>query len=154
MTIEITGLRDGDYADWRRLFEGYATFYKRVMTDAIAETVWGWLHDPTHVLTCLAARGADGRMVGFAHIREMPRPSTGSYAGFLDDLFVDPALRGTGVVDALFEGIRELALEQGWSMVRWMTADDNYRARGVYDRVGRKTSWNLYEMDCTPAQPG
>jgi hypothetical protein len=30
--------------------------------------------------------------------------------------------------------------------MRWITADDNYRARTLYDRIGKKALWNLYEM--------
>ena len=29
---------------------------------------------------------------------------------------------------------------------RWITADDNYRARTLYDRVAKKTAWNTYEI--------
>ena len=42
--------------------------------------------------------------------------------------------------------LAEVARARGWSVVRWITADDNYRARTLYDRVARKTSWNLYEL--------
>ena len=36
--------------------------------------------------------------------------------------------------------------ERGWSDVRWITSDDNYRARGFYDRVGRRTMMLTYEI--------
>ena len=58
-------------------------------------------------------------------------------AGYLDDLFVDPDARGSGAVDALFAEINRLALERNWAVVRWTTADDNYRARAVYDKRAR-----------------
>ncbi|MBV8654182.1 MAG: GNAT family N-acetyltransferase, partial [Alphaproteobacteria bacterium] len=45
-----------DKADWRRLYEGYATFYKMPMTDAIADRVWSWINDPAHNLEALVAR--------------------------------------------------------------------------------------------------
>ena len=67
-------------------------------------------------------------------------------AGYLDDLFVEPAMRGTGVVEALFAAIDATAAEHGWSIVRWRTADDNYRARTAYDRVATRTGWITYEM--------
>ncbi len=37
-----------DQAGWRRLYDGYATFYKRPMNDQMADRVWGWIHDPAH----------------------------------------------------------------------------------------------------------
>lgn len=139
--------RAEDYGDWRRLYEAYATFYKRPMDDAIAGRVWGWIHDPAQVLEALVARTAQGRLVGLAHFRAMPRPLTGSMAGFLDDLFVDPTCRGTGTADRLITAVADLGRARGWTIIRWLTADDNYRARGVYDRLATRTGWITYQID-------
>lgn len=145
--ITIGPLRPEDKADWRRLYDGYVVFYKRQPNDEVAETVWRWLHDPAHVLEALVARDQSGRVVGLAHFRPMPRPSTGTTAGFLDDLFVDPEHRGAGVADRLIGRMKELAKERGWTVIRWLTADDNYRARGVYDRWATRTMWITYQID-------
>jgi hypothetical protein len=66
----------------------------------------------------------------FAHYRTFPRPLSATTGCFLDDLFVDPATRGAGAVDALLAELRRLAREHGWSVVRWITADYNHRAPG------------------------
>jgi GNAT superfamily N-acetyltransferase len=145
--ITIGAPREQDFAGWRRLYEGYATFYKRPMNDEIAGTVWRWLLDPAHPLEALLARTSEGRVVGLAHFRPMPRPLTGTMAGFLDDLFVDPERRGSGVADRLLEAIAEAGRARGWTLIRWLTADDNYRARGVYDRHATRTMWITYQMD-------
>ncbi len=139
-----------DYTDWRLLYEGYARFYKMPMNDAIAGTVWGWLLNPAHELEALLARAGDGRVVGLAHFRPMPRPLTGTTAGFLDDLFVEPRLRGRRVADRLIEAMADLARARGWTLIRWLTGDDNYRARGVYDRHAMRTMWITYQMDLPP----
>lgn len=144
--IIIAPPRPQDYAGWRPLYGGYATFYNMPMDDEIAGRVWGWLLDPQHVLEALLARDGD-RVVGLAHFRAMPRPLTGSTAGFLDDLFVDPRLRGRRVADALIEAMAALGRERGWALIRWLTADNNYRARGVYDRLAKRTMWITYQMD-------
>ncbi|HZS85567.1 MAG TPA: GNAT family N-acetyltransferase [Stellaceae bacterium] len=136
-----------DKPDWRRLYEGYATFYKMPMTDAIADRVWSWIQDPGHVLEALVVRTAAGRVVGLAHFRAMPRPLTGTTAGFLDDLFVDPEFRGGRVGERLLLALRDLARERGWTVIRWLTADDNFRARTLYDRVAKRTMWITYQMD-------
>jgi ribosomal protein S18 acetylase RimI-like enzyme len=147
--IAIGPPRAADFEDWRRLFDGYCTFYKRKMTDEIASTVWRWLNDPSHVLEALFARTGDGRVIGIAHFRETPRPSTGSMGGFLDDLFVDPAFRGYRIADRLIETMCATGRERGWTMIRWRTADNNYRARGVYDRLATRSMWITYEIDLT-----
>jgi ribosomal protein S18 acetylase RimI-like enzyme len=49
------------------------------------------------------------------------------------------------VADALIDHLATMARERGWSVVRWITADDNYRGRGVYDRVAKRTMWITYD---------
>jgi GNAT superfamily N-acetyltransferase len=136
-----------DKAGWRRLYDGYTAFYKMPTNDEIADRVWGWINDPAHSVEALVARAHEGRVVGLAHFRSMPRPLNGSVAGFLDDLFVDPAFRGGRVADRLIAAVAALGRERGWTVVRWLTADDNYRARGVYDRHAKRTMWITYQMD-------
>jgi len=81
-----------------------------------------------------------------AHLREWVRPLRGVKCGYLDDLFVDPQHRGSGIVDALYDAMRALAAERRWPVIRWTTADDNYRARAVYDRLATRTLWITYDM--------
>ena len=145
MHVEIVTLAAEHHGRWRTLFQGYADFYGRPSDDAHKDRVWGWLMDPAHELEGYVAL-VDGEPVGLAHVRRMPSPVRGEDIGFLDDLFVDPAARGHRVGEALLDFVAALAAERGWPVVRWITGDDNYRARTLYDRVARKTSWNLYEM--------
>lgn len=56
------------------------------------------------------------------------------------------AARRAGVGEALLARLGEIAAERGWRCVRWITAEDNCRARTLYDRVAAKTGWNMYEM--------
>jgi GNAT superfamily N-acetyltransferase len=86
-----------------------------------------------------------GRAVGLAHYRPYARPLRGGYGGFLDDLFVDPAMRGKRIADALIEAVAAIGREKGWGLIRWITADDNYRGRGVYDRLATRTMWITYD---------
>jgi GNAT superfamily N-acetyltransferase len=132
-------------ADWRRLYDGYAAFYKRAMTDEIAGNVWRWINDPAHELEGAIAL-LDGKPVGLMHYRRMPSPLRGADIGFLDDMFITPEARGTGVAKAMFDHLAAVARARGWELVRWITADDNYRARSLYDRVAKKAGWNTYEM--------
>ncbi|UUX50398.1 GNAT family N-acetyltransferase [Nisaea acidiphila] len=149
-SVRVVPVAERHKQDWRRLYDGYAAFYKVPMTDEIAGAVWGWLHDPAHVMNCLIAEDEDGKAIGLAHIRAMPRPLSGAECGFLDDLFVDPDARGKGVFEALFAAMDEMAQKNGWAMVRWLTQEFNYRGRSAYDRIATKTPFILYQRD-TPA---
>lgn len=149
-TVEIRKAAADDFTDWCELYHGYARFYKVPMNDQILQTVWGWIHNPDHPTECLLAfvDGAD-KPSGLAHIRAMPSPLRGSEVGFLDDLFVNPDARGEKIGQHLFEALGDLARAKGWPIVRWITADDNYRARGLYDQLSSKTMWNTYQMEIT-----
>jgi GNAT superfamily N-acetyltransferase len=133
-------------ADWERLYAGYAAFYRVAQTDAMRERVWSWITDPAHEVKALVAEDADGTAIGLAHYREFARPLMAATGGFLDDLFVDPAQRGRRVADALIEAVAEIGRQRGWGVIRWITADDNYRGRGVYDRLATRTMWVTYDL--------
>lgn len=144
--VVVEPVRPEHRAEWDRLYAGYAEFYEVAQTPAMRDTVWAWLHDPSHEVDGFVAV-VDGAPVGLAHVRRFARPLAAQVGLYLDDLFVDPAWRGHGVVDALMGGIVAHARAHGWTPVRWITADDNYRARSVYDRLGSRTGWLTYEID-------
>src|SRR3546814_2269544 len=118
-----------DKEAWRILFEGYRRFYRMPDDPAVFETVWGWIHDPAHPTECLLAHDASGHVIGLAHFRNLPRPLSGSNAGFLDDLFVAEPARGSGAAEALVNAVAEIGRTRGWAWLRWFTAENNYRAR-------------------------
>ena len=145
--IKVTPARPDDKAAWLPLFEGYRDFYRQPADPAVAERVWAWIHDPAHPTCCLLARDAGGAIIGLAHYRELPRPLSGTNAGFLDDLFVVPAARGSGAAEALIDAIAAEGAARGWSWLRWFTAEENYRARALYDRVAGLSQWKTYQRD-------
>ena len=134
-----------DKEQWEELYKGYADFYKVEMNDKILQTVWSWLCDKNHEVNGLVYE-VDGNIVGLAHYRRMPRPLRGQGIGFLDDLFVDPEHRGQRIGEKLLDKLKEISKSKGWNLIRWITHDDNVRAKSLYDRVAEKTSWELYEL--------
>ena len=135
-----------DYDSWRQLYRGYAEFYEINQTDEQAATVWSWIHDPQHEVRALVVRHDGGAPVGLAHYRPFARPLRGSSGCFLDDLFVADSQRGSGAVDALLAALRRIAASEGWDTVRWITADNNYRARSKYDQIATRSMWITYDM--------
>ena len=146
MTYLVRPVCGSDREDWRRLYDAYARFYKVTTGDAVAGAVWSWLHDPDHPLNGLVAADGGGGLVGLCHYRPMPSPLRGRDIGFIDDLFVDPSRRGGGIGAALIDRVVAVAREEGWPKVRWITAEDNARARALYDRVAGLTAWRTYEI--------
>jgi ribosomal protein S18 acetylase RimI-like enzyme len=131
---------------WEALYAGYAEFYRVQQTPEMRERVWTWINDPHHELEGFLALGSDGVAVGLAHFRPFTRPLSASTGGFIDDLFVEQSGRGSGVVDSLVQAVVDEGRVRGWSVVRWITAENNYRARAAYDRFAVKTPWLTYEI--------
>ena len=146
MSVMIRAVVPGDRAAWDSLYAGYAAFYKVTQTQAMRDAVWDWLMNLGHGTEGLVACADDGQLIGLAHYRAFARPLSASTGGFLDDLFVDPHLRGSGAADALIAALRDIGAARGWTVIRWITAEDNYRARGVYDRVAMRTPWVTYDI--------
>ena len=145
MSFYIRSLTSDDYEQWRVLYQGYADFYHFALTKVGVQTTWSWLIDARHVFSGLLAE-QQGQLAGLAHFLGMPSPLRGQMVGFLDDLFVLPDHRSGGVAAALITAVQAEAKAHGWGVVRWITRDYNYRARGLYDKLAEKTDWVLYEM--------
>ena len=132
------------HEDWNVLYAAYADYYKVEQDQEMRDRTWSWIMEGR--IICLMAVNEEGRPVAFAHIREFLRPLSSTVAGYLDDLFVDSSQRGGGAVELLFDAAKALGREKSWSVIRWITRDDNYRARSVYDRVATRTNWITYDM--------
>ena len=137
-----------NHDDWCNLYRGYAEFYKVPMNEEILGNLWHWILDKDHeVEGFLAFIKGQSKPCGLAHVRRMPSPLRGADIGFLDDMFVAPQARGNNIGETLFKALNNHAKQKGWPKIRWITADDNYRARSLYDKLSVKTIWNTYEME-------
>ena len=134
-----------DKEQWEKLYKGYADFYKVEMNDKILQTVWKWLHDKSHEVNGLVYE-VDENIVGLAHYRRMPSPLRGQDIGFLDDLFVDAEHRGQRIGEKFINKLKEISKSKRWNLVRWITREDNLRAKSLYNRVSEKTTWDVYEL--------
>lgn len=144
-TISIRAVDQFDHEQWLTLYQGYIAFYQRKYDDQKVATLWQWLTDK--LIFGLVAE-QDGKLVGLAHYREMPSPLNGFMVGFLDDLFIEPNCRGSEVATGLMSALKEQAQVRGWPFIRWITHENNYRAKAFYDKISNKTLWNTYQMDC------
>ena len=144
--MRVESLKINDKEQWCEIYQGYADFYKMPMNDDILDTVWSWIFDEENKFYAIGARSSQGNLVGFMHFREMPSPLRGSLIGFLDDLYVHPDHRGSGVVQSLFKELKSLAEMKDWPYVRWITASDNHRARAVYDKISGTIDFVTYQM--------
>jgi GNAT superfamily N-acetyltransferase len=143
--VVVRRIEPADHDVWQRLFHAYREFYEYDREQDVVDRVWEWIQDDTVEVNALVAE-LGGEVVGFAHHREFARPSSGKRGLYLDDLFTDPDVRGTGVGRALITRLGELAQERGMNKVRWITAADNTTAQRLYDDLAQRTTWVTYDF--------
>ena len=144
--IYIRPISTSDFESWSILYSTYADFYQVNQTEEMRNQVWSWLHKPNHEVKGFIAVNDEGVAVGLAHYRTFSRPLSATVGGFLDDLFVTPTARGNEVGKKLIEAVTKVGKEKNWSVIRWITAEDNYRARSTYDKLANQTKWVTYDI--------
>ncbi len=147
MNINVSHLAESDKQDWQQLYRAYAEFYNMPMEQITLDTVWSWIQNEHKEFYGLIAKDENNQALGLMHCRAMPSPLRGSDVGFLDDLFIVPEARGSEVIDLLYKELNNFGRQQGWPLIRWITAENNYRARNVYDKISDKTAWVTYQLD-------
>ncbi len=145
----ISRVREEDLPDLLPLMAAYLAFYETSAEPAVLEELCrALLADPRHEGVQLLARGPDGSPAGFATIYWSWSTTTPGRMGVMNDLWVEPAARGTGLADALIAACAQEARAHGARTLTWMTAPDNRRAQAVYDRSGATaSSWLEYELE-------
>ncbi|MBU2992029.1 GNAT family N-acetyltransferase [Octadecabacter sp. 1_MG-2023] len=145
MSLVVRPIDVADHAEWDGLYAAYAEFYGVEQTAEMRDRVFEWLTTHAHEVNGFCAFN-EGEMVGITHYRVFARPLAAATGLFLDDLFVSPEARGTGAAGALIDAVRGEAQKYGHSVVRWITAEDNARARGLYDKIAEQTAWVTYDI--------
>jgi GNAT superfamily N-acetyltransferase len=135
-------LRPEDRAAWEVLARGYKAFYETpVPVEGYAET-WRRLLGPEDVHG-VGAR-LDGRLVGIAHYLFHATIWQPDHC-YLQDLFVDEAVRGRGAARALIEHVAARARGREAARLYWTTKEDNATARALYDKVARFSGFIRYD---------
>ena len=142
--VTIRPLAAGDRASWDPLWKGYLAFYESAVPDEVTETTWARLIDPADDPHGYCAVDASGRLIGIVHYLFHRSTWTTSCYCYLEDLFVDPAVRGSGAGRALIEAVYAAAAEKGATRIYWNTQHFNSRARVLYDRVATLSPFIQY----------
>jgi len=133
MTVAIRPIVSTDKDRWLDLFKQYITFYKSSLTEEQFELTWNRINSDFNINGLIAE--LDGQIVGFAHYIFRPTTWDPNDFCYLEDLFVDPVVRGKGVGYALIKELENIAVSKGSKRLYWTTAPDNSTARKLYDRV-------------------
>ena len=145
--LEIRPLRAEDEPDWHRLWTAYLAFYETVLPEEIYRSTFTRLlsGQPNEYNGLIAV--LDGRPVGLAHYLFHRSCWHIDDICYLQDLYADPDVRGTGIGRALIEAVYEKATGRGSKEVYWMTQEFNATARRLYDRLAEKTPFLVYQRN-------
>jgi GNAT superfamily N-acetyltransferase len=86
-----------------------------------------------------------GKVVAFALFFRTLSTFLGQPGLYLEDLYVQPAHRGTGLGKALLTHLARLAAERGCGRFEWSVLDWNHNAIGFYESLGATvmTDWRI-----------
>jgi GNAT superfamily N-acetyltransferase len=91
----------------------------------------------------------DGEVVGFALWFLNFSTWIGTHGIYLEDLYVRPSARGTGLGRALLASLVEIANQRGYGRVEWSVLNWNVDAQGFYRSIGAvpMDGWTVWRLD-------
>lgn len=142
----IRPVRETDFERWLPLWRGYQAFYRAQIPDEATRATWNRFFDAQEPVHCVVAE-RKGKLIGLAHYLFHRSTWLVGPACYLNDLFVDPSGRRSGVARKLLEAVYEAADAHGASKVYWLTHESNAAARLLYDQVARYGGFIQYQRD-------
>ncbi|MFK3703874.1 GNAT family N-acetyltransferase [Klebsiella sp. NPDC088457] len=144
MVIDIRDIHAQDKAQWLTLWQGYTSFYDCPQPEDVTEYTWQRLLDSASPVFARVAVAGE-RVVGFAICVLHEGTWVKTPVCYLEDLFVDPQMRGQGIARRLMQALQTEAKQQGWSRLYWHTRADN-PARRLYDEFTPADDYVRYRV--------
>jgi len=145
MTLTIRAIEEKDKNQWLKLWAGYLEFYKSTISPEQTELTWKRLISNEMKMFGFVAESEEG-VIGFTHCLFRPSTWTETDYCYLEDLFVDPNIRGKGIGRALMNKVIELAKEKHSKRVYWTTQEFNKTARVLYDSITPVSEFVQYRL--------
>jgi GNAT superfamily N-acetyltransferase len=139
-----------DYEAWLPLWDGYNAFYGRQGQTAldlnITQTTWARFlndNDPVHAFVA----EQNGQLIGLVHFIFHRSTTRLNDVCYLQDLYVNQAIRGAGVGRQLIKAVYDAAQTAGSTRVYWQTQDSNAAGRALYDKVAKHLGFIVYSHE-------
>ena len=145
MTLTIRAIEEKDKDQWLKLWAGYLEFYKSTISPEQTELTWKRLINNELKMFGFVAESEEG-VIGFTHCLFRPSTWTQTDYCYLEDLFVDPNIRGKWIGRAFMNKVVELAKENNSKRVYWTTQEFNKTARVLYDSITPVSEFVQYRL--------
>jgi GNAT superfamily N-acetyltransferase len=139
----VRSVAESDLAQWSELWDGYNSFYERMVPADITKTTWSRFFDAYEPVHAMVAE-QDGRLLGLVHYLYHRSTTLLGPTCYLQDLFTAKEVRGQGVGRALIEAVYERARNAGSQRVYWQTHETNSTAMLLYDKVAERSGFLVY----------
>jgi GNAT superfamily N-acetyltransferase len=143
MSIEIRSVSAADHNAWLPLWQGYLDFYQTELPAATSAVTWQRFLDPSEP-THAALAWRDGQAVGLVQWIFHRSNWLVEHSCYLQDLFVSPELRGSGIGRLLIEHVYGEARAAGGARVHWLTHETNADAMQLYERIAERSGFVQY----------
>jgi GNAT superfamily N-acetyltransferase len=142
-SVVVSPFQPADFERWLPLWRGYQAFYHADIPAETTAITWRRMMDPAEPMWGALAR-VGNTPAGMVHwIFHRSNWTIADYC-YLQDLFVDPGVRGGGVGRALIEHVYEEARRAASPRVYWLTHESNVEAMRLYDRVADRSGFIQY----------
>lgn len=137
-----------DVPDVLRLVRALAEYEREPdAVETTEEDLHRWVFGDDPVASVLVAESG-GEVVGMALWFRTFSTWTGTPGLYLEDLFVDPAARGSGLGKALLTALARIAVHRGYRRVEWAVLDWNTPSIEFYEALGAgpMSEWSTYRL--------
>ena len=116
----------------------------KVTVEQLQEALFG----PQPAVYALVAESESGDIVGFALYFLNFSTWEGVHGIYLEDLYVTPEHRGTGLGKALLKSLAAVAVRRGYARFEWSVLDWNQPSIDFYTRLGAvpMSDWTVFRL--------
>ncbi|MBN8649207.1 MAG: GNAT family N-acetyltransferase [Caulobacterales bacterium] len=162
----VVSLTNTHYSHWLPLWRGYLEFYQEDLPQEITEITFKRLCDHAEKnmggfiafegekafpKKCEAVFGQEtrkkeNRAIGLVHYVVHRCTWSDKDVCYLEDLYVDPNVRGGGVGRALINKVADFARENDLRHVYWQTNKANERSQILYEKMAGESEFIVYKL--------
>lgn len=142
MSLKIRPLTADDLPHWLPLWDGNN---KGKRDEAVTTETWARITDPDFPVFGLCAE-LNGKIVGLVHYVLHYTTGNITQVCYMQDVYVDPAVRGKGIARAMVMELSKIAFENKWARLYWLAEADNEAAQALYRNIGVKLDFTLHVL--------
>jgi len=144
--FQVRLIEENDRAGWELLWRGYQNHLRTKVPDTAVENTWNKLTDHSSGLVGIIVTIDTYRLAGLAHMSFSSSSWSRGPLCHLQDLFVNPDLRGQGAGHALMDAVFAEADKQKCSQVFWHLNRSDFRAKLLFDEYNAGPEGQLVQV--------